>query len=173
MRILARAALLLLLAPGAARADDAWPRVDVSVHQATGLPALEMRAGDAWTQTPCVMPCTLRLDPAREYRISGDGVVDSEPFRLPPSADRAKVDVSPGSTLVRGIGTYLTIGGVLFAGAGGAVLLWPRDEHASSDAATSKVVVGAGCLAMGVLAAAIGLVIHATSDTSVRVQAEP
>ena len=177
-------ACLMLTCESAARADDKvppsrddgggsrWPVVDVAVSRVTGLPTLEGRSVNDWLRTRCVPPCTLRLDPLGEYRISGEGVVDSDPFRLPPEVERVRVDVSPGPTFVRDLGTAFTIGGLFFAAGGGTILLLPQDGHASSDATTDKTVVGAGFLAMGVLTAAIGVVLRFASNTSVQIRSE-
>ncbi len=173
--------LLSLSVARTARAEDAPPAsqgdgppsgaplVDVSVRRVTGLPTLETRSVNAWLQVPCVLPCTLRLDPARDYRISGDGVIDSDPFRIPSGLERVRVDVSPGSPWVRDLGTVFTIGGLLFAAGGGAILFLPQDAGASGEAKTDKAIVGAGFVTMGVLAAALGVVLRIVSDTSVDV----
>jgi hypothetical protein len=175
-------ACLLLMGVSAAHADDdaapdpsnagssGWPLVEVSVPRVTGLPALETRSVNAWLHTSCVPPCALRLNPLQEYRISGEGVVDSDPFRLPLGVDRVRVDVSAGSTLVRDLGTAFTIGGLLFAAGGGTVLLLPQDDHASSDAKTDKTIVGVGFLTIGVLTAALGMALRFASDTSVQIR---
>jgi hypothetical protein len=174
-------ACLLLMSVSAARADDdaspnpsnaaaGWPVVEVSVPRVLGLPALETRSVNGWLRTPCAPPCTLRLNPLQEYRISGEGVVDSDPFRLPLGVDRVRVDVSAGSTLVRDLGTAFTIGGLLFAAGGGTVLLLPQDDHASSDARTDKIIVGVGFVTMGVLTAALGVALWLVADTSVQVR---
>jgi hypothetical protein len=139
--------------------------VEVSAPKAPGLPALEMRDVNAWARTPCVLPCTLRLDPRSEYRISGTGVVDSDPFRLPLGADRVRVDVSAGSTPVHALGTAFTIAGLLFAVGGGAVLLLPAGDNDKG----AKTVVGVGFISVGVLTAAVGMALRVFSDTSVGV----
>jgi hypothetical protein len=146
-----------------------WPRVDLGVTRVTGLPRLEMQSPGAWTEVPCVLPCTLRLDPGPAYRVSGDGVVDSDPFRLPAGAGHVRVEVTPGPTNLRGVGLYLTVGGVLFAAGGGALLLLPAG-NASTEDKTTKTVVGVGALTMGVVTAAIGMILRALSETSVTVE---
>jgi hypothetical protein len=175
-------ACLLLMSVSDARADDdasptpgnaassGWPVVEVSVPRVVGLPTLETRSVNGWLQTPCVPPCTLRLNPLQEYRISGEGIVDSDPFRLPLGVGRVRVDVSAGSTLVRDLGMVFTIGGLLFAAGGGTILLLPQDDHASSDAQTGKTIVGVGFLTMGVLTAALGVALRLASDTTVQIR---
>jgi hypothetical protein len=156
---------------GSARADDpsaTWPHVDVSVARVVGLPRLEAQSRDAWSAVGCVLPCAARLDPALSYRIAGDGVVDSDPFHLPAGADHVRVDVVPGSTMGRGMGSLLAVSGLVFAAGGGTLLLWPSGS-ASSDEKTRKTAIGIGMISLGAIAAAVGIVVHAVSDTSVSV----
>jgi hypothetical protein len=155
------------------RADEPRPVVDVSVLRSPGLPVLEQRSGDAGWRTACVVPCTLRLSVADEYRIGGDGVVDSSPFRLPATDEHLRVEARGGSPLLRDVGTLLAVGGMAFAAGGGAILLLPDDANASSDARSSKVVVGIGFIAMGLLATTVGVLARLFSDTSVRVSVAP
>src|SRR5206468_5371176 len=92
---------IVIASPVSAHAEPpvTWPVVEVSVR-APGLPVLEQRAAhDGW-ESRCVPPCTLRLDPALQYRIGGDGLVESDPFRVPLGPAHAKVDVSAGSPML-------------------------------------------------------------------------
>ena len=167
----AMAAVLFVAAPSLAQ--DTRPLVAVSVERAPGLPVLEARpSGGAWTTACPVLPCELHLSAADEYRIAGEGIVDSDVFRLP-RATNVQVDATGGSSMLHGIGTVLTVGGVLFAAGGGAILLVPGNPHASDDTKTSKTVVGAGFLAMGLVGTAIGILARVFSDTSVRVSVAP
>ena len=170
---------LLLLAASLvsvpARADDpattpeeAGPRVELSVPMAPGLPELQRRsAGSPW-QPACEAPCGMRLDPQYEYRIGGRGVVTSDSFRLPPD-DAVHVRAKVGSSVLWGIGTGAIVFGALFAAGGGAVLLLPDRADASGDDKSSKVVVGVGCLVMGILTAGLGVFLHEWMDTTVTV----
>ena len=163
----------ILAASRPARADGPQkPLVDVTIARAPGLAALQRRTGDSDWTTVCVPPCRLRLSATDDYRIAGEGVVDSEIFRLPP-AERVRVDATAGSSMMHGIGTIFAVGGMLFAGGGGAILLLPEDSGASSDARSSKTIVGAGFLGMGLVTAALGVVLRIWSDTSVSVAVEP
>jgi hypothetical protein len=165
-------AVVLSIAPPS-KAQGARPQVRVSMTRSPGLAVLEARSPDgAWTTACAALPCELRLRLADEYRISGDGVVDSDVFHLPP-APRVQVDATGGSSLLHGIGLVLGIGGLAFAAGGGAILLLPDDPHAGGDARTSRIVVGTGFLAMGVIAATVGLVARIFSDTTVTVAAAP
>jgi hypothetical protein len=166
------AANAILFVALSATAQDAQPLVDASMVRSPGLPVLQARpTGGDWA-TACVLPCQLHLSTAAEYRISGEGVVDSDPFRLP-LASKVRVDATGGSSMLHGVATLLTVGGLVFAAGGAAILLVPNDPHASDDARTSKVVVGSGFLAMGLLSTAIGILARAFSDTSVRVAVAP
>ena len=154
--------------PPAPPPDLTHPLVELRIPKATGLPTLERRTDNEWQQTPCVLPCTLRLDTTAQYRISGDGVVDSDPFFVPPSADRVRLDVSTAPTMLRDMGTVFMVSGLVFVAGGGSTLLWPQDAHASSDDKTSKVVVGVGCLSIGVLTAALGVFLRVIAETTVK-----
>jgi hypothetical protein len=167
----AAAAVLSVATPSTAQ--DPRPLVSVSMTRSPGLAVLEARStGGAWTTVCGALPCQLRLSAADEYRISGEGVVDSDVFRLP-SAPAVRVDATGGSSLLHGIGLALTVGGLAFAAGGGGILLVPDAPHASDDARTSRIVVGTGFLVMGVVATAIGLAARIFSDTSATVTAAP
>jgi hypothetical protein len=151
-----------LVAGAAARADG--PVVDVSVRS-PGLPELQARApGDAWERV-CVPPCSRRLDVALDYRVAGEGLVDSDVFRLPPAAPHVRVDVSAGSPMLRAIGTIFIIGGVLFGVGGGTILVLPDDGPRSGD----KNVVGAGFVVGGLLLGAVGVVARVFAETHLAV----
>jgi hypothetical protein len=146
----------------------AFVDAEVAVPHATGLPELQAREHDAPWTTACVPPCRLRLPLDAEYRIAGDGIVDSEIFRLPP-AEKVRVEGHVGSSMLRRVGGLLGLGGLIFAAGGTTILLFPNDPGASSDARGSKTIVGAGFLGMGVVAAAVGALAWAFSDTNVDV----
>lgn len=159
-------ALLAAFTSRAARADEPGPFVRLTFPMAPGLPELQRRAGgdDAW-RSVCESPCRLTLDPRFDYRIGGRAVVDSDPFRLPPSG-RVRVEARVGSSILRGVGTAFEIGGFVFGAIGGAVLLLPRDAHNSR---TDQVIVGWGFIGMGVLELVLGVVLKQISQTSVSI----
>jgi len=171
------ASAMLASAPTSAGADDVapgqdapatWPLVRVAVPRAPGMPELQaLSIGTPW-RVACVPPCALRLDPLDAYRIGGVGVVDSDTFRIP-DAPEVRIDAVARSPLVRDIGTIFVVGGFVFAVAGGAILLLPEDAGATADAKSSKLVVGTGFLAMGLLTTTLGLVLRMLSDTTVSV----
>ena len=107
-------ASIALASPSALADGPQQPLVDVTLARAPGLAALEQRTGDSDWRAVCVPPCRLRLGAADDYRIAGEGVVDSEIFRLPP-AEKVHVDVTAGSSMVHGIGALFAVGGLLFA----------------------------------------------------------
>jgi hypothetical protein len=158
--------------PSASLADDAHPLVDVAVAHPPGLAVFEHRApGGDWS-TLCVPPCTMRLGTADDYRVGGSGVVDSDVFRIP-AAEHVRVDASAGSSMGHTIGAVMAVGGFVFVGLGGAILLLPDDTNASAEWRSDKTFVGVGTLVMGAIGVAVGLAVRALTDTSVRVAVEP
>ena len=161
---------VLAASPAGAAPAARDPIVRATVRRVVGLPVLEERsAGSPW-RTVCIPPCELRLAVSDEYRIAGDGVVDSGPFELPAAAEHVRVEACLGSTQLRGLGTGLAVGGFVFAAAGGAILLLPASSRA--PASDAKTVVGAGFIGMGLLTVAAGVVAWILSETRVTVSAE-
>jgi hypothetical protein len=162
----AGAFVVALLSSSAARAEETTT-ADVHVR-GPGLPQLEARApGYAW-EPVCVTPCTRRLDLSLDYRVAGEGLVTSPPFRLPPS-QRVRVDVAAGSPMLATVGTLLIVGGVLFAVGGGTILVLPDDPHASSG---DKTVVGVGFIASGLVTAGVGILARLFAETHVALTPE-
>lgn len=67
----------------------------------------------------CAAPCDARLDPAGRYRVMGDGLVPSHPFRLPSGARSAAIAASTGSSGVRSaafVAGGLGLAAALFSG---------------------------------------------------------
>ena len=93
----------------------------VKVHiQTKELVTIEHRRGPeaAW-EHGCETPCDARLPANDEYRIVGNGVVDSPTFLLTsPKGDMVKVHVAPGIKSKAKVGEILTFtGAVLVVGA--------------------------------------------------------
>jgi hypothetical protein len=160
------------MAASSARADEPaarWPRVDVEVARVTGLPRLEAQLPEGWTRVGCVLPCATQLDPALMYRIAGEGVTDSDPFRIPARGDPLRVDVEPGSPMLRDLGTIFAVGGLVFAAGGGAALLYPNSSEATRGEMTAKTVIGVSFLSVGAVTTVLGLLLRSYSDTKVSV----
>ena len=156
----------------AAHADEPGPFVRLTFPMAPGLPELQRRADgdDAW-RSVCESPCRLTLDPRFDYRIGGRGVVDSDPFRLPPSG-RVRVEAHVGSSILRTVGTAFEIGGFVFGALGGAVLLLPRDHSTDPEVHNTKadqLIVGFGFIGVGVLTIVTGIFLKLMSHTSVTI----
>jgi hypothetical protein len=166
----ARLALLMALVSIAtpAYADETaerGPFVRLTLPMAPGLPELQRRAGENAWGAVCESPCRLKLDPRFEYRIGGRGVVDSDPFRLPPSG-RVKVEAHVASSVSRDGGTAFEIGGFVFGAVGGALLLLPRDPHDP----TPQTFVGWTFVGFGVLWLTFGVFLRHASHTDVTIE---
>src|SRR5687767_10220149 len=65
--------------------EDEGPVVAIAAERSTA----ELQRKDArgnW-EPVCLAPCFKRIDASYRYRIGGDSILPSEPFRLPRSAD--------------------------------------------------------------------------------------
>lgn len=120
--VLAIAALLAVAAPARAAGPTAVVHVDASSRV-----VLERVDDDGDTAVVCHAPCDVALAIGERYRINGDGIRPSSPFRLA-GRDGARVVITPDLARSRSFvtGVVLTslatlfLGGAL-AGLGGAV----------------------------------------------------
>jgi hypothetical protein len=166
MRALASVAALLAVTHVAtlARAGEPGPYVRLSVPRTPGTPELQRRAvGDDGWSSVCESPCDLTLGTGYEYRIGGRGVVDSDSFRLP-RMSRLSIHADTGSTMLRDIGTGFVVWGFVFAAAGGALLLLPRDPH---DSPSSRAFVGWTFVGVGLFTVGLGMFLREKSQTHV------
>jgi len=172
-------------APAPARAA-AVVQLDADDHRATierrvgtqspsGLPLLETGffSVGQWEHA-CVAPCTLPLDTRYAYRVAGDGLVPTESFSLPPTADRVRVDARMGSSTGRVAGA-VTTGMGLTAIAAGAVALIASPILASEDVGsqgfrTGVVAAGVSAVSVGVIAVGVGAYLWLTNGSTAHTQ---
>ena len=114
----------------------------------------------------CLAPCNLRLDPARQYQIAGEGVAASNVFDVTSPTGRVDIDVKAGSAGRLALGQALTYGGagLLLAGpisiaANGAFM----PPALGSD--MTVLWIGVGMTIVGAVALAIGIPLWVTSAT--------
>ena len=114
--------------------------VDLEVQTDSEIGAYLMQAAPAgpsagWAQL-CLLPCRLRVDPRRTYKIGGLGVSESENFELH-SGGRASLYVHPTSAGVAIIGwTFFGLGAVMTT-VGTLVIAGAPSAPADSDQSTT------------------------------------
>jgi hypothetical protein len=119
----------------------------------------------------CMAPCTATVPSSSIYRIGGPGIVASRHFSVP--YDGARLDVSAGSSGARVGGFVLLFTGIGAVAAGGIIALagaiTPDPAHPGQTRADSSLLAAGGITAVaGVVMLAFGIVLIATSGTSVR-----
>ncbi len=122
----------ILVASAGARAEEPGRAVSapangdarVRVHVNAPRPVtLDHRTKDTPWQPVCESPCDTEVPVEGRYRITGDGVHRSRPFRLAPSANgQVTLDVDPGSSAAHAGGVVMLIAGIP-AAAVGAILV--------------------------------------------------
>ena len=147
----------------------------VEVEITTDRPSVVLQRTDV-EQTVCVAPCNRWLTRDALYRISGEGVHATGPFRLPDEGERVTLIVQAGSSWRYGTGWALTgAAGVSLSAA--AVILFATSWGAI-DANTPEADAdigrwkprGEALLAGGLALAAGGVYLLVTSETHVRFQ---
>lgn len=158
-------------------ADDNRATIERRVGTASpsGMPLLEtgLFSVGQWEHA-CVAPCTVKLDPRYAYRVAGDGLVPTDSFSLPHSADRVRVDAKMGSSTGRLVGA-VSIGGGLLALAAGSVALVAtpilRSEDVGSEGFRTGVLAGGiGAVSIGAIALGIGTLLWLDNNSSARPQ---
>ena len=116
----------------------------------------------------CATPCRTQVPAGSDYRIGGQGITPSDSFPIRPG--QVQLDVSPGSSSARGLGTYMTVFGFLLAAAGGVFLAISASssEDASADADKVGVIVSTAGLVGGALIGGVGIVLMVVHTTDVR-----
>jgi hypothetical protein len=160
-------------------ADD--PRTTLSQRAGTGLTSDEaapfasrrFRYGTIWDEV-CATPCEQRVDATRTYRIDGEGVWPSGPFRLPPGGEELHVKTGSRGALVGGmvltlVGGSMVLMGSLFAGIGAALPADAGSPEAQKqrDAKGVFLTVGVVQLAIGLVSVAVGIPLWASNTTTV------
>ena len=100
----------------------------------------------------CITPCHKPVASGGIYRIGGEGVSPSSPFRL--DGPNAKLDVSAGSSSARSAGGYMAVFGFLLAATGGVFLTMSlvsiekesEDEDRITTIASTAAMIGGGII---------------------------
>lgn len=150
---------------------------------ATQVPVQQQGGGTTMTtvmmptrELVCTAPCDSWVDgrKGQQFVISGDGVADSETFRLHQREGDLTIQVDPGSAAALSWGVLATSTGIAGAVTGpvflilGATIGQP-DPDVEYDTDTSGIWYGVGApfAILGVLGLAVGLPLWATSGTDI------
>ena len=158
-------------------ADDQRATIErrVGTQSPSGMPLLEtgLFSVGQWEHA-CVSPCTLKLDTRYSYRVAGDGLVPTDSFSLPRSADRVRVDARMGSSTGRVAGVVATGGGIVAIGAGALALIATPILHSedigSEGFRTGVLAGGIGAVSIGAVAVAVGAYLWLTNSSTARTE---
>jgi hypothetical protein len=151
-------------------AHEVYPQQEGEQKQEA--PRLERLSPDGVFRPVCAAPCNKVLDPSHQYRIGGETIVPSDPFRLP-NARAVDLDVKPGSVAAKPLGATFFVMGLLTLGVGIAA----AGFGLGSDSAGGRAFGIAGGTIFGLTGLLFGglgvyaLVDH--TDTRVDVRARP
>lgn len=158
--------------PGAALQSARRPWRGPSAAESDDAPSVP---ADAW-ETQCTSPCRKRQDPSKLYRVSGRGVVASAPFELPEGTRHVDLKGRVGKKGTRIAGTVigivgfsnLVLNGLAYAASDSATN--NNNYYGSSNNSGSTKDLFAAGMVIGGLASLIGLIMVASSSTSVHVE---
>jgi hypothetical protein len=122
-----------------------------------------------WEQA-CVAPCTVKLDTRYSYRVAGTGLVPTESFGLPHSADRVRVEAKMGSSTGRVAGALTTGLGIGAIAVGGLALvatpILDSEDIGSDGVRTGVLAGGIGAVAIGAIAVGLGAFLWFTNGST-------
>ena len=156
---------------GGAVTLDFVPPTFVDLRTDSDVPSLTLQMetpADDWVDV-CTSPCTgVPLDAMRRHRVRGDGMPSSDALSLRPGGTHI-VQVNPGSTMQRVLGVLLLPTSLLLEVASVETLL--RDTNGFDGCGGKPCQTGdaSALFYLGLGALAAGIVLIATSGTSVKV----
>src|SRR5262249_27473644 len=145
------------------------------VHLRADNPKAQLQQLQLRWRTICSVPCGLPTDPAGYYRVGGNTIRPSAPFRLPRQSGEVLVDAQVASHVRHWMGLGVGIGGIIAAVYGGLYIAFGQ-TIASSDTGNPDSMkvgnaisgVGIGFLIAGAVLGAVGITLWST-HTSVEV----
>ena len=151
----------------AQEADDVTVHLD-SKFGAAGLEPAELGAAR------CLAPCDKPFPRDGVYRITGDGLIPSDAFRLPARANALTLDVDAGMTSQKTAGAVIGIGGVIVGSLGAlySTLLAVEAVDGPPVRGTQKDI-SIGASVGGLAAMAVGALLYFTAGTRVRAKGAP
>jgi hypothetical protein len=158
-------------------ADDNRATIErrVGTQSPSGMPLFEtgLFSVGQWEHA-CVAPCTLKLDTRYAYRVAGDGLVPTDSFSIPQSADRVRVDAKMGSSTGRVAGALTTGAGILAIAAGGLALIatpiLASEDVGSQGFRTGVLAGGVTAVSVGVIAVGVGAFLWVTNGSTAHTQ---
>ncbi|AKU96494.1 hypothetical protein AKJ09_03158 [Labilithrix luteola] len=153
-------------APAAEPAARVDPLVHVRFELGGDLPYVEQLNGGVWAFV-CRAPCDQPLPSTGIYRVRGRKGSPSEPFRLPSSDSRVRVDARVATPLADVLGTTFIALGTVAGVAGAGVAAWPWDHRPPA-----ALGAGIGMAVAGALFVAFGIFMWRYSDSEAVVTSE-
>jgi len=142
------------------------------VHLRADNPKAQLQQLQLRWRTICVAPCGRPADPAGYYRIGGDTIRPSAPFRLPRPSGEVLIDTHVGSNVRHFVGLGIGIGGIVAAAYGTVVLSLGQavndNTQTGMDASHFFYAYGIAFIVVGAVLGAVGISLWNTS-TSVEV----
>jgi len=123
----------------------------------------------------CAPPCRVPVAATGTYRVGGNSIRPSDPFTMPRPSGPVLIDAQLGSTVKRGVGIGLIIGGIANAALGALYYSEAGKFASSTDSNMGGLskgfyqAVGISGIITGVVLVAIGVPL-AMSSTSVEVR---
>ena len=148
-------------------ADDVKVHLD-SNFAGAGLEPAELGA------PRCLAPCDRPFPRDGIYRITGDGLIPSEAFRLPARPDTITLDVDAGMTAQKSAGAVIAISGLVVGSLGAlySTLLAIESIEGPLPSGWQKDL-SVGAAVGGLVATAVGALLYFTAGTRVRTEGAP
>jgi hypothetical protein len=118
----------------------------------------------------CLAPCDRSFPRDGAYRITGDGLIPSEVFRLPARPNEVTLDVQASMKAQETTGAVMGVGGLVLTGLGivyGLDILIPGTVGGSAPTRTQEGVAIGGFVG-GLALTAVGALLYLTAGTRVR-----
>jgi len=145
------------------------PTLGPVVHLRADNPKAQLQQLQLRWRTICVAPCGRPADPAGYYRIGGDTIRPSAPFRLPRPSGEVLIDTHVGSNVRHFVGLGLGIGGIVAAAYGTVVLSLGQAVNdgtsTGNDASQFFYAYGIAFIVVGAVLGVVGISLWNTSTT--------
>lgn len=117
----------------------------------------------------CKAPCAGRVSASGVYRVGGDGIRPSDPFRLPSGRDSVSIDAKTASKSTTVVGAIMGVGGGFLAYVGGMLYLLGssndtritddgQDRYLTPEERENMQTAGGALFVTGAVVGTVGLV---------------